>query len=248
VTVIGEMSGGIMPLQDHFHPPLSLRRAWTSFHSAWATFLASDLNRRLPPGYFAEPNVRFAIEIDVATWDEAGGPPRAEPAPAGAWKPPAPQLTLPLVPVTDVVEVQIVRQEGGPVLAGAVELVSPANKDRPATRDAFVSKCANYLRQGVGLVVVDVVTERRADLHRELLARIAADAAAGPDVELYASAYRPVNRGQQVAVEVWHSALALGGALPTLPLWLRGGVLLPVELEATYERTIQEMRVPANGA
>ena len=34
---------------------------------------------------------------------------------------------------------------GKPQLAGAVELVSPANKDRPASREAFVSKCAAYL-------------------------------------------------------------------------------------------------------
>ena len=31
--------------------------------------------------------------------------------------------------------------------------------------------------------------------------------------------------------------------LPTLPLWLRGGLCLPVELEATYTRTCVEQRV-----
>ena len=52
-----------MPLMDHFHPPLSERRQWHAFHHAWATFLAADLNRQLPKGYFAEPNVQFGIEI-----------------------------------------------------------------------------------------------------------------------------------------------------------------------------------------
>lgn len=61
----------LMPLQDHFHPPLSVRRHWTSFHSCWATCLAADLNRRLPPRYFAEANAQFGIEIDVATFEEA---------------------------------------------------------------------------------------------------------------------------------------------------------------------------------
>lgn len=45
-----------MPLLDHFHPPLSERRKWHSFHHAWATVIAFDLNRRLPPAYFADPN------------------------------------------------------------------------------------------------------------------------------------------------------------------------------------------------
>jgi len=49
-------------------------------------------------------------------------------------------------------------------------------------------------------------------------------------------------------LEVWHEALRLGGPLPTLPLWLRGGFQLPIDLEATYERTCQKLRVPANGA
>jgi hypothetical protein len=48
-----------MMLQDHFRPPLSTRRHWHAFHNAWATYIASDLNTKLPEGYFAEPNVQF---------------------------------------------------------------------------------------------------------------------------------------------------------------------------------------------
>ena len=61
-----------MVLQDHFRPPLSIRRHWHAFHNAWATYISSDLNQRLPEGYFAEANVQFGIEIDVATFEEAG--------------------------------------------------------------------------------------------------------------------------------------------------------------------------------
>ena len=61
-----------MPLQDHFLPPLSVRRYWHAFHNAWATYIASDLNENLPPGFFAAPNVQFGIEIDVATFEERG--------------------------------------------------------------------------------------------------------------------------------------------------------------------------------
>ena len=62
-----------MPLLDHFHPPLSQRRHWESFHAAWATALADSLNEGLlPEGYFAEEliSVGGRIEIDVASWEE----------------------------------------------------------------------------------------------------------------------------------------------------------------------------------
>ena len=57
---------------------------------------------------------------------------------------------------------------GGAELRAAIELISPANKDRPVSRRTFAAKCAGYLRHGIGLVIVDVVTSRSADLHREL--------------------------------------------------------------------------------
>ena len=225
-----------MPLLDHFHPPLSERRHWHSFHNSWATYLSSQLNALLPEGYFAEANVQYGIEIDVAAFEEPVA------AVATGWTPPPPQASVPLELAGAVVEVGIFSRSGGPVLAGAVELVSPANKDRPSHRDALVSKCAAYLQAGVGLVLVDVVTERPADLHRELLVRLGVvDAESGP--ALFGAAYRPVERGGGGALDIWREPVAVGQPLPTLPLWLRGGLCLPVELEATYVRTCIEQRV-----
>lgn len=233
-----------MPLQDHFHPPLSVRRHWHAFHNAWATYLSSDLNRRLPPGYFAEANVQFGIEIDVAAFEEAGC---GTPVESGGWAPPAAVLSVPFALLTDIVEVAIYSSEAGPTLAGAVELVSPANKDRATHRDAFVSKCATYLQRGVGLVIVDVVTDRNANLHDELLARFLSPAPRPFGAALYTVAYRPVKRKEEPNLDIWAETLAVGRPLPTMPLWLRGGICLPVDLEATYERTCQEQRVTLNG-
>src|SRR5450432_2029948 len=156
-----------MPLLDHFHPPLSDRRQWHSFQSVWASVMALELNRQLPPGYFADPNVEFNIEIDVAAFEE-----EKLDTPAPSWTPPAPTLTAPMALITDVVEIAVYNSEAGPVLIGAIELVSPANKDRQDTRDAFVSKCASYLQHAIGLIVVDLVTSRKADLHADLLQRV----------------------------------------------------------------------------
>src|SRR5207244_3852820 len=120
-----------MPLLDHFRPPLSERRHWHAFHNSWATYLSSHLNTLLPEGYFAEANVQFGVEIDVATFEENGAAP-----PQAKWVPTPPQASLPLQLAGPVVEVGIFSRTGGPLLAGAVELVSPSNKDRPVHREA----------------------------------------------------------------------------------------------------------------
>lgn len=229
-------------LRDHFRPPLGAERHWHSFHSAWATAIASGLNRRLPEGYFAEPTVQFGIEIDVAAFEDGGGTVPASALDAG-WADLAPTLTVALALLTDVIEIGVFSREGGLTLVGAVELVSPANKDRPMSRDAFVTKCAAYLQRGLGLAIVDVVTERTANLHDELVARVGEpiDSELG---DLYAVAYRPVEREGQPRLDIWQERLTVGGRLPILPLWLRGGLCLPVELPAAYARACQDVRLP----
>jgi len=213
-----------MSLLDHFRPPLSERRHWHAFHNSWATYLSSRLNALLPAGYFAEANVQYGIEIDLAAFAEAG----AAPAPGG-WASPEPHQSVPVTLAGAVVEVGIFSRTAGPSLAGAIVLVSPANKDRPGHRDAFISKCASYIQAGVGLIIVDVVTERTADLHPDLLARLGVPAGEGSP--LYAAAYRPVERDKAATLDVWREPLEVGRPLPTLPLWLRGGLCLPVELQ-----------------
>jgi hypothetical protein len=161
--------------------------------------------------------------------------------------PPAPTLTIPLPLVTDIVEVAVYSTEGGPTLSGAIELVSPANKDRPEHVVAFVTKCATYLQQGVGLVIVDMVTSRSGSLHHQLLSRFDGTRGEAPAADLYAAAYRPIERDRQSSLDVWQEELALGRSLPTMPLWLPGGLCLAVELNDTYERTCAEQRIEPLG-
>ncbi|WP_293336172.1 DUF4058 family protein [Microcoleus sp. CAWBG58] len=238
-----------MVLQDHFRPPLSARRHWHAFYNAWATYIASDLNAKLPEGYFAEPNVQFEIEIDVAAFEEPlpdfDCPETVINLPIDLpnnWMSP-PAQSIPFIPVAESVQVNIFNTEGGPVLAGAIELVTPANKDRSSHRCAFVSKCETYLRQGIGLVIVDVVTVRKANLHNELLARLAGGSASPFDADLYATAYRAIERDGNQCLDIWQENLAVGSTLPTLPLWLRGEICLAVELNNIYDRTCREHRI-----
>ncbi len=227
-----------MVLQDHFHPPLSEQRQWRSLLHAWATYLSSQINVCLPTAYFAAPRIHCGIKIDVAACRD--GEPTPQPS---LWAPAPPRQSIALPMLENIVEIGIFHQEGGVELVGAVELVSPANKDRPDTRDAFLNKCLTYLQRGVGLVIVDVVTSRTANLHLELLARLGEENPAAPS-PLYAAAYRPVERDGSHTLDIWREDLRLGGDLPTMPLWLRGDLCIPVDLAGTYDRTCREQRVP----
>ncbi len=240
-----------MPLLDHFHPPLSLRRHWESFHVNWAGAIADALNESLlPEGYFAEEHAQLGpwVEIDVATFADSelsaartGG---TATLPHRAWAPPAPTMVVPAA-FPDSFEVLVFESEGGTRLVAAIELVSPGNKDRAGHRQAFAVKCASYLCQGISLIVIDIVTSRRENLHNEIMQVLghAPIFALPPETTLYGVAYRPVVRDQHEQIEVWPQALEVGQALPVLPLALNAEHCLPIDLEATYTIACQRRRL-----
>jgi hypothetical protein len=247
-----------MPLRDHFRPPLSEVRHWESFHSRWATVIADTLDADLlPPGYFAEVQLQLGnqVEVDIAAFEDqtasqasthAGNTATAVAvAPAAVWSPPAVDMVLPAV-FPDRIEVLVFRSEGGPTLVAAIELISPRNKDRPQRRRAFATKCAAYLQQGIGVVVVDVVTSRHANLHNELIRVLDLDEAQhGLDAKLlYAVAYRPIQVESDQRIDVWHRALCIGRPLPMLPLPLDKGQCLRLDIESIYMEACERTRLP----
>lgn len=242
-----------MGLRDHFRPPLHPRHAWESLLSNWATRIADALNDTwLPRDYIAEEHTHAGtqLEMDIATFATEPlaavthlGPSTAAPP---RWTPPPPTTRAPLA-VADAFEVRVLSDAGGATLVGVIELVSPANKDRPEQRRAFATKCAGFLHQGVSVVVLDVVTTRSHNLHNDIVARVGAEAARMPDdVSLYGAAYRPVVRGEATLVEVWCAPCAVGEALPVLPLRLRGDLFVPVDFESTYQEACRRRRISAN--
>jgi hypothetical protein len=130
-------------------------------------------------------------------------------------------------------------------LVAAIELVSPANKDRPAARRAFAIKCASYLLQGVGLVIVDVVTDRHAHFHDEIIELLELDASFRSPIKspLYAASYRTVHRENTEQIDVWVEALRTGTALPTVPLHIQGFRTIPLDLEAAYTDARKRLRL-----
>lgn len=238
-----------MPLLDHFNPPLSRTHPWRAFHGAWAAAMARLLNQGvLPAGYYAVPFVDRGgpVEIDVAALAGPGEPSAG--AGPRAWSPDAPALAVAIdPPATDTTRVDVLTDDGDPRFAAAVELVSPRNKDRPAARQAFAAKCAGYLQQGSGLVVIDAVTTRRADLHAAILAALGADADGGETAGPSAVAYRAVATGESAELQVWPARLAVGRPLPTLPLWIAPDLAVPLDLEASHAAACADIRVRPAG-
>ncbi len=242
-----------MPLLDHLNPPLSRTHPWRSFHGAWAAATARLLNQGvLPAGYYAVPLVDRdgPIEIDVAALREQEAPvPAGGAAAPQPWSPPAPGLAVAVeLPAVDPVEVRVFADDGDPRLAAAVEFVSPRNKDRPRARQAFAVKCVGYLQQGSGVVVVDTVTTRRADLNAAVLSLLGVEAGAAAPVGLSAVSYLAAGLEEETQLlQVWSSALALGQPLPTLPLWIAPDYSVPLDLEAGYQATCADLRVRQTG-
>src|SRR5581483_1158058 len=212
------------------------------------------LSKRLPTRYYAEPHVHLGaqVEVDVATFaEEASACVETEIGNGAAtavalWAPPQPTQTSAVdFPGQDLFEVRLYDDQRGSRLVAAVELVSPANKDRPTNRRSFAVKCAAYLQQQVSVVIVDVVTERHDNLHEELMRVIEqVEPRLWPEPPpLYAVAYRTTKENGTWRMDTWAETLTLGAALPTLPLWLASDLAVPLELEASYEETCRVLRI-----
>ena len=236
-----------MPLLDHFHPPLNKTHPWRSFHGAWAAAMARLLNAGvLPAGYYAMPflNREGSVEIDVATvyYPHSAVVASGELQP---WTAPEPGLAVAVEwPDEDGVRVEIHSDDGDTLLAAAIELVSPGNKDRPRTREAFAAKCADYLGRGCGLVVVDTVSIRRADLRADLWAALGLDGVPPAVGSLSAVSYRSIGRNGDGRLLAWPSPLVVGQPLPTLPLWLGAEIAVPLDLELSHTAACADLRIP----
>ena len=132
-----------MPLRDHFRPPVSARSSWEGFHGMWPATMVQQLVRVLPGDYTAEPRVHLGsyFEIDVCTYedDEPKAPKVSTQESSGSvatatWAPPQPTFTA-NAELADQYEYEVLvyDQSRGRLLVAAVEIVSPANKDRPET-------------------------------------------------------------------------------------------------------------------
>jgi hypothetical protein len=246
-----------MPFRDHFRPPVSKHTSWEGFHAVLPTEILRQLGPRLPDGFVAEPRVHLGTyyEIDVCTFEkETDGEPFSEAdldreggVTTATWAPPAPTVTVESdFPEQYAYEVLIFDLERERTLVAAIELVSPANKDRPDHRHLFVAKCANLLQKGVCVSIVDLVTIRRFNLYAELLALLGRrDPTFGENPPpTYAATCRKREAGGKTRLDTWSFSLIVGQSLPSrLPIWLTDDLPIPLDLEASYEEACRVLKI-----
>lgn len=235
-----------MPLRDHFRPPLDNRFSWEGFHGGWPMVIVQQLCKRLPEGYIAEPRVHLGaqVEVDIAAFDQGDSPYSAFGDEEGGvatavWAPPV------AMPDLDEYEVRIYDAQRQRQLVAVIEIVSPANKDRPEHRNLFVAKCAALLQKEVAVSIVDIATTRRFNLYAELLAFLGQrDPKLGDDpTPIYAASCRWTSSKKRARLEAWSHILTLGQPLPTLPLWLNADRVVPLDLEQSYEQACSDLRI-----
>lgn len=244
-----------MPLRDHFRPPLDDVTSWEGFYGGWPAVIVQGLRKQLPPDYVSEPRIHLGpgweFNRGPLEKDEQTAPFVADPAGGGVatavWSPPRPSVAVETtLPDYDEYEVRIYDARRGRQLVAAIEIVSPANKDRPEHRNVFVAKCAALLQKGVAVSIVDLVTVRQFNLYTDLLAFIGhSDPTLGATPPpLYAASCRWTSQGKRTLLQAWSHVLTLGQPLPTLPLWLADDLSVPLELEPSYERACSDLAIP----
>jgi hypothetical protein len=222
-------------------------------HGGWPYVMAQRLNQHvLGDRYRAGPMIHrgATVEIDVGTFDQ-GGPAHLHDEGEGngvavataTWAPPRAAVSCEIeFDEIDTYEIQVHDTVLGQLVA-AIELISPANKDRPAARHAFAVKCASLLYAGVAVTIIDIVTNRHTSLHAGLADLLGVTSDVPDPGMLYAVTYRIVRTPAGPRLQVWPHELTIGSPLPTLPLWLAVDLAVPLELETTYEDACAGVRI-----
>jgi hypothetical protein len=217
--------------------------------------MVRELSRVLPEDFTAEPRVHlgsyFEIEVCGYEKDESDAVGESFASNSGGvatatWAPPQPTFAVD-AELTEQYEYEVLvyDQSRARQLVAAVEIVSPANKDRPENRRAFVAKCAALLQKRVCVSLVDLVTTRQFNLYTDLLDLFGqSDPAFSP---LPPATYAVTCRGHKVGgkprFETWAYPLLVGQKLPTLPIWLTEDLAISLDLEASYEETCRVLRI-----
>lgn len=243
-----------MPLRDHFHSPVNDKHRWDAVHGGWPMEIVRTLFDRLPDGYVAEPQVFHGspFEVDVAAVEIDGRESTFDPRENGGVATLVarePTLTAQAdLSKLDEYEVRIYDVERGRTLVAAIEIVSPANKDRPSTRGHFSHKVATLLRHEVCVTIVDIVTLSQANLYAEFMAFIEKrdPTLSEPPPNLYATTLRtrmPARPRDRAMLDVWFYPLAIGQPLPTVPVWISPERHVELPLEPSYQETCRLLHI-----
>lgn len=218
------------------------------FHHSWIEEIKRALNSgRLPPDYYALAE-QFSGDFgpDVLTL-ELVGPPGDEPQAANgspsAAGPIAVAVAPPRVHFTATTEMAfyelkqktvVIRHTSGDKVVALIEVVSPGNKASRHAMRRFVEKAASVLYRGYHLLVLDLHPPGPRDpqgIHGAIWEEIG-------DATYRAPANKPLTLAaysSDLVKTCYVEPVAVGDALPDMPLFLQPGEYVNVPLEATYQ-------------
>ena len=234
-----------MPLHDWKD-----ERGWDGVHLLWLSELVRWLRPRLPEDYRA-----YVGSVPALTVESTNGRPdlqvrRWQPEPPGPVQEAATSLLEPdLQGVASFTfdPHRAIHIDHHGCLVAAIELVSPRNKDRRESKESYSSRYLGYLRQGVHLLLIDLLPRPAGFSFLEVLG--AALGLAIPSTPApFAVSFRvgdPVPNGgaESPVIGVWHRALQAGQPLPTLPLALGSLQRVLIDLEPTYRAACEQAYV-----
>jgi hypothetical protein len=209
------------------------------FHTAWMTHLSETLNSGLlPEDYYALPEQHLGRSIgDVLTLSvqEPHSPPPASSSVAVAEHPPQVSRTLVASPSSRATQRTLtIRHVSGHRIVALLEIVSPANKDRPSHVSDFVEKAISALNAGCHLLVVDLFPPGKHD-PRGMNGAIW-ETAAGEDFDLPKD--KPLTAASFVARDepvAYVDFLAVAEELRPMPLFLDPDYYVQTPLQDTYD-------------
>jgi hypothetical protein len=211
-----------------------------SFHNLWIAGLNNALNGgMLPTDYYALVEQHAGRTVaDVLTLHASrpnGEPPPSRGGIAVAEAPPKVRRELTATEAyRQLRRTLAIRHVTGHRLIALLEIVSPANKDRPESVNTFVTKAIEALEMGIHILLLDIFPPGRHDrqgMHGALWShfdQVPYDLPA--DEPLTIASY---SAGQPAKAYLEH--LSMGGALPDMPLFLQSDRYVSVPLESTYQ-------------
>jgi len=210
-----------------------------AFHFQWIASLSTTLNSGcLPADYYALPEQHSAesvpdvltLKISVPTPEmHTGGVAVAEPRP---------KTRIVQTAEADVYAQKanriVVRHVSGNVVA-AIEIVSPGNKSSQSRFDQFLDKALKYIQNSVSFFAIDLFPPTPRDphgLHAAIWEGLGEVCESLPeDKKLTVASYET---GMELTAFV--EPVAVGDALPDMPLFLDSNRYVTVPLQATYDQ------------
>jgi hypothetical protein len=236
-----------MPIHDWTRVDAAIFHA---FHHDWITEIARALNRGLLPAfYYALPEqIAGGFGPDVLTLRSPAGNGTSPSVPSSGGG-----IALGVAPPKVRIRMQsdanryaakakavTIRHVSNHHVVAIVEIISPGNKNNQNGLNAFVRKAQEALAAGVHLLLVDLFPSSSRDpqgIHPAVWGEDGQE-------EYVLPADKPLTCVSYIGgpgAEAFIELVAVGDALPEMPLFLSPETYVPVPLESTYQAAWEGM-------